>query len=253
MQLTDEELLRYSRQILLNEVDIAGQLRLKASSALIVGLGGLGSPVALYLAAAGIGRLVLADYDKVDITNLQRQVIYELKNVQQSKVAAAQQRLLALNPQLQIEQITLPISEDNIASLVSSVEVVVDCSDNFLTREQVNKACVVLRKPLVSGAAIRLQGQLTVFDKRQGDSPCYHCLFGEGSDEELTCSEAGILGPVVGVIGTLQALETIKLIVGFGQSPIGKLILFDASSSTFKEVSFKPDPHCKVCGAEQNV
>lgn len=252
MQLTDEELLRYSRQILLAEVDVVGQLKLKESSVLIIGVGGLGSPVALYLAAAGVGRLVLADYDKVDISNLQRQVLYDVEQVQQDKVLAAKQRLLALNPQLMIESVTLPISEDNIEQLVTSVEVVLDCSDNFLTRELVNRTCVILKKPLVSGAAIRLEGQITVFDKRQKGSPCYHCLYGEGNEAELTCSEAGVLGPLVGVIGAMQALETIKLIVGFGQSLVGRLVLLDALTSRFREVNVKADPTCKVCGIQKN-
>ena len=252
MQLTDEELLRYSRQILLKDVDVTGQLKLKASSVLIVGVGGLGSPAALYLAAAGVGRLILADYDKLDLTNLQRQVIYQTNQIQQTKVAAAKQRLLALNPLLEIEPMALPISDDNIESLVSSVAVVLDCSDNFLTRELINKTCVTLKKPLVSGAAIRLQGQITVFDNRHMESPCYHCLFGTGGEQELTCSEAGILGPVVGIIGAMQALEAIKLIVGFGRTLVGKLLLFDAATSCFKEVKITADPSCKVCGTAQN-
>lgn len=252
MQLTDEELLRYSRQILLAEVDVVGQLKLNASSVLIIGVGGLGSPVALYLAAAGVGRIVLADYDEVDISNLQRQVLYDADQVKQAKVLAAKQRLLALNPQLIIEPVTLPINEDNIEQLVTSVEVVLDCSDNFLTRELVNRTCVLLKKPLVSGAAIRLQGQITVFDKRQVESPCYHCLYGDGNEEELTCSEAGVLGPLVGIIGAMQALETIKLLVGFGQSLVGRLVLFDALTSRFREVKIKADPKCNVCGTQRN-
>ena len=181
--LTDQELLRYSRQILLQHVDIDGQLRLKNGRALIVGLGGLGAPVALYLAAA-----------------------------------------------------------------VAQVDVVLDCSDNFSTREAVNAACVGAAKPLISGAAIRLEGQLSVFDPRRADSPCYHCLYGHGSDAELTCSEAGVVGPLVGLVGSLQALEALKLLAGFGEPLVGRLLLIDALTTRFRELRVKRDPGCSVCG-----
>lgn len=248
MQLTDDELLRYSRQILLAEVDLTGQLKLKQSKVLIVGMGGLGSPASLYLAAAGIGTLFLADFDRVDLTNLQRQVMYETDQLQTSKVESAKQRLLSLNPLLNIHTVTDPISEDNIGELIEKVDVVLDCTDNFLTRDLINRMCVTKKKILVSGAAIRLQGQITAFNPQQEDSPCYHCLYGEGSDEELTCSEAGILGPVVGMIGSMQALETIKLIVGIGQPLVGRLMVFNALSSQFRELKVVKDPTCPVCG-----
>ena len=246
--LTDDELLRYSRQILLAEVDINGQEKLKKSRVLVVGVGGLGSPVALYLAAAGVGHLILADFDQVDMTNLQRQVLFDTEQVKNPKALVAKQRLQKLNPSINIESITTPIDEDTIDDIVARADVVVDCCDNFLTRDLVNKTCVKQKKLLVSGAAIRLQGQMTVFDYQQLNSPCYHCLYGEGNEDELTCSEVGVLGPVVGIIGSMQALETIKLLVGFGSSLVGRLLVFDGLTSRFRELKILKDPACKVCG-----
>jgi molybdopterin/thiamine biosynthesis adenylyltransferase len=245
--LNDDELLRYSRQILLPQVDVAGQLRLKASRVLIVGLGGLGSPVALYLAAAGIGELHLADFDTVDLTNLQRQVLHATESVGQSKVASALSRLRGLNPTIVLVPHAQALDDDSLAGAVAAVDLVVDCSDNFGTREAVNAACFKQGKPLVSGAAIRLEGQLSVFDPRQASSPCYHCLYGHGSDTELTCSEAGVLGPVVGLVGSLQALEALKVLAGFGEPLVGRLLLIDAFTSRFRELRLKRDPKCPVC------
>ncbi|MDY7559011.1 molybdopterin-synthase adenylyltransferase MoeB [Pseudomonas sp. CCC3.2] len=245
--LTDSELLRYSRQILLQYVDIEGQLRLKNSRALIVGLGGLGSPVALYLAAAGVGELHLADFDTVDLTNLQRQIIHDSRSVGQSKVDSAIERLTALNPELKLIAHRSALDADSLAAVVASVDLVLDCSDNFGTREAVNAACVAARKPLVSGAAIRLEGQLSVFDPRRAESPCYHCLYGHGNEDELTCSEAGVIGPLVGVVGSLQALEALKLLAGFGEPMVGRLLLVDALTSRFREIRVKRDPACSVC------
>jgi molybdopterin/thiamine biosynthesis adenylyltransferase len=246
--LTDQELLRYSRQILLQHVDIDGQLRLKHSRALIVGLGGLGSPVALYLAAAGVGELHLADFDTVDLTNLQRQIIHDSHSVGQSKVDSAIERLTAINPEVKLIAYRSALDADSLAAAVAVVDVVLDCSDNFSTREAVNAACVAARKPLVSGAAIRLEGQLSVFDPRRDDSPCYHCLYGHGSEAELTCSEAGVLGPLVGMVGSLQALEALKLLAGFGEPLVGRLLLIDALTSRFRELRVRRDPACSVCG-----
>ena len=247
--LTDQELLRYSRQILLQHVDIQGQLRLKQSRVLIVGLGGLGSPVALYLAAAGVGELHLADFDTVDLTNLQRQVIHDSHSVGLSKVDSAMRRLAAINPEIQLLPHRLALDVDSLAAAVEAVDLVLDCSDNFSTREAVNAACVQARKPLVSGAAIRLEGQLSVFDSRRADSPCYHCLYGHGSEAELTCSEAGVIGPLVGLVGSLQALEALKLLAGFGEPLVGRLLLIDALSTRFRELRVKRDPGCSVCGS----
>ncbi|MEQ6927127.1 molybdopterin-synthase adenylyltransferase MoeB [Pseudomonas mosselii] len=246
--LSDQELLRYSRQILLSQVDIDGQLRLKHGKALVIGLGGLGSPVALYLAAAGVGGLHLADFDTVDLTNLQRQVIHDSDSVGMSKVDSAIRRLQAINQEISLVAHRRALDEDSLAAAVAAVDVVLDCSDNFGTREAVNAACVVAGKPLVSGAAIRLEGQLSVFDTRRDTSPCYHCLYGHGSEAELTCSEAGVIGPLVGLVGSLQALEALKLLAGFGEPLIGRLLLIDALSTRMRELRVKRDPACAVCG-----
>jgi molybdopterin/thiamine biosynthesis adenylyltransferase len=248
-ELNDDELLRYSRQILLSQVDVEGQLRLKQGRVLIVGLGGLGSPVALYLAAAGVGELHLADFDTVDLTNLQRQVIHDTQSVGVGKVDSAMARLARLNPGVRLVPHRQVLDGDTLAEAVSAVDVVVDCCDNFATREAVNAACVAAGKPLVSGAAIRLEGQLAVFDPRDAASPCYHCLYGHGSESELTCSEAGVIGPLVGLVGSLQALETLKLLAGFGEPLVGRLLLIDAFGSRFRELKVKRDPGCAVCGS----
>ncbi|KIZ48323.1 molybdopterin-synthase adenylyltransferase [Pseudomonas oryzihabitans] len=247
--LSDGELLRYSRQILLAQVDIAGQLRLKDARVLIVGLGGLGSPVALYLAAAGVGELHLADFDQVDLSNLQRQVLHDESRIGQGKVDSALQRLAALNPEVRLVPLREALDADSLAARIAAVDLVLDCSDNFSTRAAVNAACVAAGRPLVSGAAIRLEGQLSVFDPRRADSPCYHCLYGEGSEAELSCSEAGVLGPVVGLVGSLQALEALKLLAGFGEPLVGRLLLVDAAGSRFRELRVRRDPGCPVCGA----
>lgn len=248
--LSDDELLRYSRQILLKQVDIGGQLKLRQSRVLIVGLGGLGSPVALYLAAAGVGELHLADFDTLDLTNLQRQVLHETTAVGQSKVDSAMARLTALNPHVSLVPHRCALDSDNISALVDNVDLVVDCTDNFSIREVMNAACVAAKKPLVSGAAIRLEGQVTVFDPRDESSPCYHCLYGHGSEAELTCSEAGVVGPLVGLIGSLQALEAMKLLAGFGEPLVGRLLLVEALGSRFRELRVKRDPGCTVCGLQ---
>lgn len=247
--LSDQELLRYSRQILLQHVDIEGQLRLRDSRALIVGLGGLGSPVALYLAAAGVGELHLADFDSVDVTNLQRQIIHDSHSVGQAKVDSAIKRLAAINPEVKLVAHRAALDADSLEAAVRNVDLVLDCSDNFSTREAVNAACVSAAVPLVSGAAIRLEGQLSVFDPRRADSPCYHCLYGHGSEAELTCSEAGVIGPLVGLVGSLQALEALKLLAGFGEPLVGRLLLIDALSTRFRELKVRRDPACAVCSS----
>lgn len=247
--LSDAELLRYSRQILLSQIDIDGQLRLKNSRVLIVGLGGLGSPVALYLAAAGVGELHLADFDTVEVTNLQRQILHDSASIGLSKVDSALARLTALNPDISLLAQREALDADSLAVVVAAVDLVLDCSDNFGTREAVNAACVAAGKPLVSGAAIRLEGQLSVFDPGNPASPCYHCLYGHGSEAELTCSEAGVVGPLVGLVGSLQALEALKLLAGFGEPLVGRLLLIDGLGSRFRELRVKRDPACSVCGA----
>lgn len=246
--MNDEQLLRYSRQILLPQIDIEGQQALLASSVLIVGLGGLGAPVALYLAAAGVGRLVLADHDVVDMTNLHRQIIHQAADVGRQKVQSAAESLRAIDPQVQLELITQALQGQALEQAVASVDLVLDCTDNFGTRQAVNAACVQHRKPLVSGAAIRLEGQLSVFDSRRDDSPCYQCLYGVGDETALSCSEAGVAGPLVGMIGSLQALEALKLLAGFGEPLVGRLLLVDALGSRFREMKVRRDPACCCCG-----
>ncbi|MNE16814.1 Molybdopterin-synthase adenylyltransferase [compost metagenome] len=207
----------------------------------------MGSPVALYLAAAGVGELHLADFDSVDVTNLQRQVLHDSQSIGMSKVDSAISRLTAINPDVTLVAHRMALDEDSLADAVAAVDVVLDCSDNFSTREAVNAACVKAAKPLVSGAAIRLEGQLSVFDSRRSESPCYHCLYGHGSEAELTCSEAGVVGPLVGLVGSLQALEALKLLAGFGETLVGRLLLIDALGSRFRELRVKRDPACSVC------
>ncbi|WP_040640754.1 molybdopterin-synthase adenylyltransferase MoeB [Halopseudomonas pelagia] len=245
----DEQLLRYSRQILLPQIDIDGQQRLLDSQVLIVGLGGLGAPVALYLAAAGVGTLVLADHDQVDLTNLQRQIIHHTTDIGRPKVESASEHLLALNPQIQIRRLQQALADTALHDAVAAVDLVLDCSDNFSTRQAVNAACVALGKPLVSGAAIRLEGQLSVFDPRNPESPCYQCLYGTGGEDALSCSEAGVIGPLVGLVGSLQALEALKLLAGFGEPLVGRLLLIDALSSRFREMRIRRDSACACCGA----
>ncbi|MEH6565609.1 MAG: molybdopterin-synthase adenylyltransferase MoeB [Halopseudomonas sp.] len=247
--LEDDSLLRYSRQILLPQIDIAGQQRLLNSRVLIVGLGGLGAPVALYLAAAGVGELLLADHDRVDLTNLQRQIIHHSQSVGQLKVDSAAERLQALNPQVRCRPLPQALTGEALRDAVAAVDLVLDCSDNFATRQAVNAACFALGRPLVSGAAIRLEGQLSVFDPRDAASPCYQCLYGAGEAEEgaLSCSEAGVLGPLVGLVGSLQALEALKLLAGFGTPMMGRLLLIDALDSRFREMRVRRDPACGCC------
>lgn len=245
----DQQLLRYSRQILLPQIDVAGQQRLLDSRVLIVGLGGLGAPVALYLAAAGVGTLVLADHDQVELTNLQRQIIHHTADIGRAKVDSAADHLLALNPQIQIRRLQQALADSALQDAVTGVDLVLDCSDNFATRQAVNAACVAFNKPLVSGAAIRLEGQLSVFDPRIAESPCYQCLYGNGDDQTLSCSEAGVIGPLVGLVGSLQALEALKLLADFGEPLVGRLLLIDALTSRFREMRIRRDPACSCCGA----
>ncbi|WP_422490782.1 HesA/MoeB/ThiF family protein [Endozoicomonas sp. ALE010] len=245
--MNDEQLLRYSRQIMLPQVDIEGQERLLSSSVLILGLGGLGCPAAQYLAAAGVGHMVLVDPDTVDTSNLQRQSLYCADDLGAAKVSAAQARLSAVNDSIQIETIHGCLAGEGLSEQVRKATVVLDCTDNFTSRFAINAACVRSSVPLVSGAAIRLNGQLTVYDRRQPGAPCYRCLYDEQSNENLSCSESGILGPVVGMIGTMQALEAIKLIAGFGKTLNGRLMIFDAMTMDWQTMGLQADPECPVC------
>jgi molybdopterin-synthase adenylyltransferase len=243
----DQQLLRYSRQIMLPQVDIAGQQKLRDASVLIIGLGGLGSPIAMYLAAAGIGKLTLVDHDKVDLSNLQRQIVHTTNSIGVDKVESARQALLKLNPETQIETINRQLDETALGEQVNQADVVIDASDNFPTRFQLNRVCVKNKTPLVSGAAIRLEGQVSVFDASNPDSPCYQCLYKDGEETEETCSENGILAPVAGIIGSVQATEAIKIILGLGETLVGRLLILDAQTMEWREVKLKKDPGCPVC------
>ncbi|MDH3319314.1 MAG: molybdopterin-synthase adenylyltransferase MoeB [Betaproteobacteria bacterium] len=248
--MNDQQLLRYSRHILLEEFGVEGQERLRAAAALMVGAGGLGCPAALYLAASGIGRLTIADADCVDLTNLQRQILYRTDSVGAKKVEEARKSLAAMNPEVEIVPLAERVQGEVVERLVANADVVLDCSDNFATRHALNRACVKYSRPLISGAAIRFDGQLMVFDLRQKDAPCYACLFPEeGEVEEVQCSVMGVLAPLTGTIGAMQALEAVKLLAGAGDTPLGQLTLFDAKKSELRSVRVKKDPRCAVCGA----
>ena len=250
--MTDEQLLRYSRHILLDEIGIEGQTRIIGAHALIIGAGGLGSPAALYLASAGVGRITLADGDTVDLTNLQRQILHTQERIGQLKAVSGQTALSRINPQVMVEAISERLAGERLEARVADADVVVDCCDNFATRYAVNRACVRQRTPLVSGAAIRFSGQLSVFDSRRENSPCYHCLFPEGNDtEETRCAVMGIFAPLTGIIGAMQAAEALKIISGAGQAAIGRLLLLDGLAMEWRSVRFGRDPKCAVCGDEQ--
>jgi molybdopterin/thiamine biosynthesis adenylyltransferase len=246
--MNDNQLLRYSRHILLPQIGIEGQQALMDSHALIVGAGGLGSPVALYLGAGGVGKLTICDFDKVDLTNLQRQVIHSTLTIGINKAESARQTLDAINPEVTVTTVPRRSSEEEFAELVREADVVIDCSDNFATRYTLNRICVRLKKPLVSGAAIGFEGQVTVFDMRQKDSPCYHCLFPDmGAEGEMRCAENGVFAPLVGMIGTAQAAEAMKLLFKAGQSLQGRLLLLDAMAMEWRTIKLKRDPKCSVC------
>ena len=247
--MNDNQLLRYSRHILLPQIGYEGQQKLVNSHALIVGAGGLGSPVALYMAAGGVGTLTICDYDNVDFTNLQRQIIHTTQSIGLNKAISAQQTLHAVNPEVAVNTVCEKSSEDAFERLALEADAVIDCSDNFQTRYTLNRICVKLRKPLVSGAAIGFEGQVTVFDMRNDDSPCYHCLFPDiGTEEDMRCAENGVFAPLVGMIGTTQAAEAMKLILGLGESLQGRLLLLDVQAMEWRSIKLSRDPSCKVCG-----
>ena len=246
----DAQLLRYSRHILLPELGLEAQEKFAAAHALVIGAGGLGAPVSQFLAAAGIGTLTLCDADVVDLTNLQRQILYATADVGTAKVAAAKERLAAINPEVNIVTVNARVGPAELVPLVARADIVIDCCDNFATRHAVNRSCVAAKKPLVSGAAIRFDGQVAVFDPRDPLSPCYHCLFGEGEDlEETRCAIMGVFAPVVGIIGATQAAEALKVIAGAGESLAGRLLLLDAYTMHWREVRIPRDPQCPVCAA----
>ena len=248
--MNDQQLLRYSRHILLDEFGTEAQEILLSSRALVIGAGGLGCPAALYLAAAGIGHLTLADADSVDLTNLQRQILHGTSDIGRPKVASAQDALLRINPQVNIEALASRVEGTQLHALVAQADVVLDCSDNFATRHAVNRACVALGKPLVSGAGIRFDGQIAVFDARLADSPCYECLFPEEAEpEEVRCAVMGVFAPLTGIIGCMQAAEAIKCLTGIGRSLAGRLLLFDALRSEWRSIRVPRDAQCGVCGS----
>jgi adenylyltransferase/sulfurtransferase len=247
--MNDDELLRYSRHILLDEIGIEGQQRIRDASALVVGAGGLGSPAALYLASAGIGRLTLVDGDSVDLTNLQRQVLHTSERIGVNKAASGIVTLAALNPEVDLVPVGERVGEDALMPLVAGSDVVLDCTDNFATRHAINRACVAARRPLVSGAAVRFDGQLVVFDPRRPGAPCYACLFPEGDAQDELCAVMGVFAPVTGIVGAMQAAEALKLVAGAGSSLSDRLLLLDALAMEVRTVRFARDPACAVCGS----
>lgn len=245
----DQQLLRYSRHILLDDIGIEGQEKLLAAHAVVIGAGGLGSPVALYLASAGIGRITLVDHDTVDLTNLQRQVLHTTERVGQQKAVSGQQALAAINPGVEVAALCERADDARLAQLVAGATVVLDCTDNFATRHAINRACVAAGVPLVSGAAIRMDGQIAVFDPRSGRTACYACLFPPDQQfEEVQCSTMGVFAPLVGIIGTMQAAEALKLVAGIGESLANRLLLLDARSMEWTSIRTTKSADCVVCG-----
>jgi molybdopterin/thiamine biosynthesis adenylyltransferase len=247
--MNDNQLLRYSRHILLPQIGIEGQETLIGSHALIIGAGGLGAPAALYLAASGVGRITICDGDSVDLSNLQRQIVHQTASLGLNKATSARNTLAAINPEINLVDVPYRIAGDELDWLVGNADVVLDASDNFATRHAINRACVSRRKPLVSGAAVRFDGQVTVFDLRRPECACYHCLFPETAEvDEMRCAENGVFSPLVGIIGTTQAAEALKLLTGIGQSLAGRLLLLDALQMEWRSVRLGRDPGCPVCG-----
>lgn len=244
----DDDLKRYSRHILLSEIDYNGQQKLLSSHVLIIGAGGLGSAASIYLAASGIGKITICDYDDVDVSNLQRQILHQDYSINQNKAISARNFLNKVNPNIKIIAVKEKLNAEQVTDLVKDVDVILDCSDNFQTRYSLNKIACSQKIPLVSGAAIKFDGQICVFDFQDNTTPCYQCLFPDSStDEELRCSDHGVLSPVVGVIGTIQAVETIKLLLNIGGSSRGKLLIYDAKNMHWSEMYFKKDPQCVIC------
>ena len=252
--MNDDQLSRYSRHILLPEIDIEGQQTWLNSRVLIVGAGGLGGPAALYLASAGIGHLVIADADSVDLTNLQRQIIHSQNSIGQLKVDSAKQRLLDLNADIKVTTIPLRLEGELLEQQVATADLVLDCSDNFSTRHAINAACVKYQKPLISGAAVRFDGQVAVFDTRNPEAPCYHCLFpAQGDDRDMPCATFGVFSPLVGLVGSLQAAEALKVLASTGTPLTGRLLLIDLLSTEMRCIRVPRDPACPVCQAASRV
>ena len=244
----DDDLLRYSRQIMLPEFDVAGQQRLLAAHVLIAGVGGLGSPAAMYLGASGVGRLTLADDDVVDLSNLQRQIAHEEATVGRSKVASAAERIAGLNSGVAVSAIPRRLEGELLTAAVADADIVLDATDNMATRVAINAACVATRTPLVSGAAIRMEGQVAVFDPRDPESPCYRCLYDDVGEEALNCAENGVIAPLVGIVGTVQAMEAVKLIAGVGEPLVGHVLYLDAKRMDWRKFTLPRNPRCPACG-----
>ena len=248
--MNDDQLLRYSRHILLDEIGIEGQQKLLASHVLVIGAGGLGSPVALYLGSAGVGRITIVDHDRVDATNLQRQIAHGTARIGQFKAQSVVEAVAALNPDVQVIPVTARADKALLAQLVPQADLVLDCTDNFSTRHAINRACVRHKKPLVSGAAIRFDGQVAVYDPRSMDSPCYACVFPESELlEETRCATMGVFAPLVGIVGTVQAAEALKLLCGVGEPLTGRLLMLDARRMQWDEMTLQRSSGCAVCGA----
>jgi adenylyltransferase/sulfurtransferase len=247
--MNDDQLLRYSRQIMVPQCDIAGQEKLLAAQVLIIGAGGLGSPASMYLAAAGVGNITLYDDDKVDLSNLQRQIAHHTADVGTDKVISTQETLKRLNPDVNVKAVNARLEGDLLMTEVKLADVVLDCSDNFGTRFAINKACVAYKKPLVSGAAIRFEGQISVFTPDNNYSPCYNCLYQNNEVDELqNCATNGVIAPITGIVGSIQALETIKIIINRGETLTGRLLLIDGLTMNIRTMRFKKNPHCPTCG-----
>lgn len=244
--MNDQDLLRYSRQIMLPQVGIEGQQSLLDATMLLIGVGGLGSPSALYLAAAGVGHIIIADFDKVELSNLQRQVIHHTADIGQYKTDSAKAKMLAINPDIKVTTLT-DLSEENLNSWVSKADVVLDGTDNFATRFKINAACVQEKVALVSAAVIRFEGQLSVFKGHKADQPCYQCLYSKEGEDNENCTENGILAPVAGFMGTLQALQALKVVLDLGEQLSGKLMIIDALKLDFRTVKISKDAHCPIC------
>ena len=246
--MNDNQLLRYSRQIMLPQIDIAGQEKLLAASALIVGAGGLGSPVAMYLAAAGVGHLIIYDDDNVELSNLQRQIAHHTTDIGEDKVISTLKTVKNLNPDVKVRTQKKRLEGELIENEVKNVDIVIDCSDNFTTRFAINAACVKQKIPLVSGAAIRFEGQVSVFTSGKNDSPCYNCLYQMDGEEIQTCSTNGVISPITGIVGSIQALEAIKLLTGVGECLMGRLLIIDGLTMEFNTLKLRKNVHCLTCG-----
>ena len=247
--MNDQELLRYSKQVMLPQIEIEGQQKIMDSTMLIIGMGGLGSPTALYLAASGVGHIIIADFDQVELSNLQRQIIHGTSDIGDDKVNSAKTKMLEINPNIKVTIANEIVHTDNLSSLIKDVDIVLDGTDNFESRFEINKACVEFQKPLVSAAVIRLEGQISVFKGYEKDQPCYQCLYSEEGNENESCVQNGVLAPVAGLVGTIQALQAIKVLLGLGDQLCGTLLLVDALDLSFRKVKIGKDLKCPICNS----